>query len=137
MGHHALLCVSCCSPPPTSVGKTHFPNFLKAVSHHRLASAAASQHLPPHNALDPLLPPGSHVVCQRLSVGFGRQHILARPMGPSMSTTSTSVIGMLKGDPVTYEELTPEHKQKFDEIKALFEADLNGSFERTRHHDIR
>jgi hypothetical protein len=44
---------------------------------------------------------------------------------------------MLKGDPVTYEELTPEHKQKFDEIKALFEADLNRSFERTRHHGIR
>jgi hypothetical protein len=44
---------------------------------------------------------------------------------------------MLKGDPVTYEELTPKHKQKFDEIKALFEADLIGSFERTRHHGIR
>jgi hypothetical protein len=44
---------------------------------------------------------------------------------------------MSKGDPVTYEELTPEHKQKFDEIKALFEVDLIGSFERTRHHDIR
>jgi hypothetical protein len=36
-----------------------------------------------------------------------------------------------------YEELTPKHKQKFDEIKALFEADLIGSFERTRHHGIR
>jgi hypothetical protein len=44
---------------------------------------------------------------------------------------------MSKGDPVTYEELTPEHKQKFDEIKAFFEADLIGSFERTRHHGIR
>jgi hypothetical protein len=44
---------------------------------------------------------------------------------------------MLKGDPVTYEELTSEHKQKFDEIKALFEANLIGSFERTRHHGIR
>jgi hypothetical protein len=44
---------------------------------------------------------------------------------------------MLKGDSVTYEELTPEHKQKFDEIKALFEAELIGSFERTRHHGIR
>jgi hypothetical protein len=43
----------------------------------------------------------------------------------------------VEGDPVTYEELTPEHKQKFDEIKALFEADLIGSFERTRHHGIR
>jgi hypothetical protein len=44
---------------------------------------------------------------------------------------------MSKGDSVTNEELTPEHKQKFDEIKALFEADLIGSFERTRHHGIR
>jgi hypothetical protein len=44
---------------------------------------------------------------------------------------------MSKGDPVMYEELTPEHKQKFDEIKALFEADLIGSFERTCHHGIR
>jgi hypothetical protein len=44
---------------------------------------------------------------------------------------------MSKGDSVTYEELTPEHKQKFDEIKTLFEADLIGSFERTRHHCIR
>jgi hypothetical protein len=44
---------------------------------------------------------------------------------------------MLKGVLVTYEELTPEHKQKFDEIKALFEADLIGSFERTCHHSIR
>jgi hypothetical protein len=50
---------------------------------------------------------------------------------------STSAVGMSKGDLVTYEELTPEQKQKFDEIKALFETDLIGSFERTRHHDIR
>jgi hypothetical protein len=54
-----------------------------------------------------------------------------------MPTTSTSTVEMSKGDPVTYEELTPEHKQKFDEIKALFEADLIGSLERTRHHGIR
>src|SRR6185369_17922382 len=39
--------------------------------------------------------------------------------------------------PVTYEELTLEHKQKYDEAKAQFEADLIGSFERTRNHDIR
>jgi hypothetical protein len=44
---------------------------------------------------------------------------------------------MSKGDPVMYEELTLEHKQKFDEIKALFEVDLIGSFERARHHGIR
>jgi hypothetical protein len=33
--------------------------------------------------------------------------------------------------------MTPEHKQKFNEIKDLFEADRIGSFERTRHHGIR
>jgi hypothetical protein len=54
-----------------------------------------------------------------------------------MPTTSTPTIGMSKGDPVTYKELTPEHKQMFDEIKTLFEADLIGSFERTHHHGIR
>jgi hypothetical protein len=82
-------------------------------------------------------PPVPHVACRHPSVGFGRQHILARPVGPSTSTTSISVVGMSKGDPVTYEELTTEHKQKFDEIKALFEANLIRSFERTRHHGIR
>ena len=39
--------------------------------------------------------------------------------------------------PITYEELTLEHKQKYDEAKAQFEADLIGSFERTRNHGIR
>jgi hypothetical protein len=50
---------------------------------------------------------------------------------------STSTVRMSKGDPFTYEELSPDHKQKFDEIKALFESDLIGSFERTHHHGIR
>jgi hypothetical protein len=40
-------------------------------------------------------------------------------------------------NPITYEELSDEHKQKYDEIKAAFEADLIGSFERTRHHGTR
>jgi hypothetical protein len=40
-------------------------------------------------------------------------------------------------NPITYEDLSEEHKQKYDEIKAAFEADLLGSFERTRHHGIR
>ena len=40
-------------------------------------------------------------------------------------------------NPVTYEELTPEHQQKYDEAKAQFEADLIGSFERTRNHGIK
>jgi hypothetical protein len=44
---------------------------------------------------------------------------------------------MTRDDPITYEELPAEHKQKYDEIKVLFEADLIGSFEKTRHHGIR
>jgi hypothetical protein len=58
-------------------------------------------------------------------MGFDRQHILAHPVGLSSSTTSTSAIRMTREDPIMYEELLAEHKQKYDEIKALFEADLN------------
>jgi hypothetical protein len=39
--------------------------------------------------------------------------------------------------PITFEELSDEHKQRYNEIKAAFEADLIGSFERTHHHGIR
>jgi hypothetical protein len=44
---------------------------------------------------------------------------------------------MLRDDPITYEELSAEYKQRYDEIKAQFEADLIGSFERTRNHGVR
>jgi hypothetical protein len=44
---------------------------------------------------------------------------------------------MTRDEPITYEELPAEHKQKYDEIKALFEADLIGSFEKTDHHGVR
>jgi hypothetical protein len=44
---------------------------------------------------------------------------------------------MARDEPITYEELPAEHKQRYDEIKALLEADLIGSFERTRHHGVR
>jgi hypothetical protein len=44
---------------------------------------------------------------------------------------------MARDEPITYEELSAEHKQRYDEIKAEFEADLIGSFERTRHHGVR
>jgi hypothetical protein len=40
-------------------------------------------------------------------------------------------------NPITFEELSDEHKQRYNEIKAAFEADLIGSFERTRQHSIR
>jgi hypothetical protein len=88
-------------------------------------------------------------------VGFDRQHILARPVGLfdyfidyflqlhrlqstalSSSATSTSAVKMPNENLITYEELSDEHKQKCNDIKALFEADLSGSFERTRHHGI-
>ncbi|KAK1664830.1 hypothetical protein QYE76_052989 [Lolium multiflorum] len=39
-------------------------------------------------------------------------------------------------EPIKYEDL-PEHKKKYDDLKAIFEADLIGSFEKTRSHGIR
>ncbi|KAK1641964.1 hypothetical protein QYE76_059769 [Lolium multiflorum] len=44
---------------------------------------------------------------------------------------------MADGAPVTYEDLTDELKKKYDEVKAILEADLIGSFHRTRSHGIR
>jgi hypothetical protein len=53
------------------------------------------------------------------------------------SASSTSVVKMPNENPITFEELSDEHKQRYNEIKAAFEADLIGSFERTRHNGIR
>ncbi|KAK1629774.1 hypothetical protein QYE76_004089 [Lolium multiflorum] len=39
-------------------------------------------------------------------------------------------------EPIKYEDLPAEHKKKYDELKAIFEADLIGSFEKTRSHGI-
>ncbi|KAK1604300.1 hypothetical protein QYE76_027973 [Lolium multiflorum] len=50
----------------------------------------------------------------------------------STSTTSPSTSEMADGTPVTYEDLTDELKKKYDEIKVILEADLIGSFHRTR-----
>ena len=93
----------------------------------------------------PVTFPTLHVACRYSLVGFDRQHILARPVGPSSATTPAAEMTGLQDQapvplvtkPVTYEELTLEHKQKYDEVKAQFEADLIGSFERTRNHGIR
>src|SRR5215217_6305408 len=38
---------------------------------------------------------------------------------------------------ISYEELPPDHKKKYDELKAIVEAELIGSFEKTRSHGIR
>jgi hypothetical protein len=81
--------------------------------------------------------PAPRVACRCSLVGFDRQHILACPVGPPLSTSLTSADGMMRDDPITYEELLAEHKQKYNKIKALFEADLIFSFEKTRHHGVR
>ncbi|KAK1603197.1 hypothetical protein QYE76_008252 [Lolium multiflorum] len=44
---------------------------------------------------------------------------------------------MAESTPVKYEDLADELKKKHDEIKAVLEADLIGSFHRTRSHGIR
>ncbi|KAK1626655.1 hypothetical protein QYE76_000970 [Lolium multiflorum] len=35
------------------------------------------------------------------------------------------------GEPVKYEDMPPEHKKRYDELKAILEADLIGAFEKT------
>jgi hypothetical protein len=54
-----------------------------------------------------------------------------------MTGTQDQLLAPPVTNPVTYEELTPEHKEKYDEVKAQFEADLISSFESTRKHGIR
>jgi hypothetical protein len=49
----------------------------------------------------------------------------------------TAVDGMARDEPITYEELPAKYKQRYDEIKAQFKADLIGSFKRTRHHGVK
>jgi hypothetical protein len=83
--------------------------------------------------------PAPRVAYRCSPVGFDRQHILARPVGPSSSTSSSAfasssstsssafasssstsssssalsvvVSRMSRDDPITYEELSAEHKQ--------------------------
>ncbi|KAK1663732.1 hypothetical protein QYE76_051891 [Lolium multiflorum] len=54
----------------------------------------------------------------------------------SAATTSTSASEMAE-EPVKYEDLPPEHKKRYDELKAILEADLIGAFEKTRSHGIK
>ncbi|KAK1604960.1 hypothetical protein QYE76_028633 [Lolium multiflorum] len=119
----------------------HFP--LKVRWH---ALAPASTCVPEHcgplpEGPGPTSSPGSLPalrVARRCSpVCFARQHILARPVGHSSTSTASTSASEMAEDPVTYEDLIEEHKKKYNELKALFEADLIGSFERTRTHGIR
>lgn len=54
-----------------------------------------------------------------------------------MENTQTNLSGLVQDRTITYEELTPEHQVKYDKMKAIFEASLIGSFERTRNRGIR
>jgi hypothetical protein len=63
-------------------------------------------------------------------IDYNRLHHLLR-------LSSTFVVKMPNENPITFEELSDEHKQRYNEIKAAFEADLIGSFETTRHRGIR
>ena len=38
--------------------------------------------------------------------------------------------------PITYEDLPPEHQQKYNELLEIFKVNLIGSYERTRTNDI-
>ena len=56
-------------------------------------------------------------VARRYSpVGFDRQHILALPVGHFSATMSGAQDQEPAPKPVTYEELSSEHKKKYDEI---------------------
>src|SRR6185295_6166998 len=119
-----------------SGGTPGFPHILRArdgIAGRRRGSSACQR---PSNL------PALRVACRCSLVGFDRQHILARSVGLFSPTTSTATMTGAQDQepalkPVTYEELSPEYKKKYDEIKALLEADLIGSFERTRSHGIR
>ena len=44
---------------------------------------------------------------------------------------------MAESTPVKYEDLTDDLKKKHDEIEAVLEVELIGSFEKTRSHDVK
>ncbi|KAK1653939.1 hypothetical protein QYE76_071744 [Lolium multiflorum] len=68
--------------------------------------------------------------------GFWQTHSRT-PVGRSSTTTTSTPASEMAEEPIKYEDLPPEHKKKYDDLKAIFEADLIGSFEKTRSHGIR
>ena len=103
-----------------SGGTPGFPHILRArdgIAGRRRGSSACQR---PGDLL------ALRVACRCSSVGFDRQHILARSVGHFSATTSTTTMTGAQDQepapkPVTYEELSPEHKKKYDEIKYLSE----------------
>ncbi|KAK1646689.1 hypothetical protein QYE76_064494 [Lolium multiflorum] len=58
------------------------------------------------------------------------------PGGTSSATSTSTPTSEMAEEQITYEDL-PAHKRKYDELKAIVEAELIGSFEKTRSHGIR
>src|SRR6185295_11542063 len=90
----------------------------------------------------PRRPPGSSCCPSLLTGGFRPTTHSGTPGGTLLGNNvhcnnDWSSRSRTRSQAVTYEELSPEHKKKYDEIKALLEADLISSFERTRNHGIR
>src|SRR6185369_6569034 len=99
-----------------SVGTPGFPQNLRA--HDGIAGCRRGSSVCQHPGDLPAL----RVARCCSPVGFDRQHILARPVGPFSATMSGAQDQEPAPKSVTYEELSPEHKKKYDEIKALLEA---------------
>src|SRR3954462_5762435 len=97
----------------------HLPDQVARPQESRRAARAGSLRAVVRGTRTPAVPRTSRlysVARRRSPVGFGRQHILARPVGHATATTSTSAVVMAE-EPVTYDDLPEEHKKRYDEIK--------------------
>ncbi|KAK1651808.1 hypothetical protein QYE76_069613 [Lolium multiflorum] len=54
----------------------------------------------------------------------------------SFATSTSTPTSEMAEEQIKYEDLPAEHKKKYDELKAICEAELIGSFEKTRSHGI-
>ncbi|KAK1681481.1 hypothetical protein QYE76_042329 [Lolium multiflorum] len=70
-------------------------------------------------------------------VGFGSVIIRTLPVGTIFVTSTSTSAAEMADEPVTYADLPEEHKKKYDELKAIVEAELIGPFEKTRSHGIK
>ncbi|KAK1665068.1 hypothetical protein QYE76_053227 [Lolium multiflorum] len=68
-------------------------------------------------------------------VGFRVTH--TRPVGQSSATSTSTPTSEMAEEQITYEDLPAEHKKKCDELKAICEAELIGSFAKARLHGIK
>ncbi|KAK1699558.1 hypothetical protein QYE76_016255 [Lolium multiflorum] len=92
-------------------------------------------------ARDPLSGPGSFPalrVAQPKPVGgFWRVTHSGTPGGTSSATSTSTSTSEMAEEQITYKDLPAEHKKKYDELKAICEAELIGSSETTRSRNIK